>query len=107
MHEDEGGVKPQGILITKVAACCTESEFSKWTTRLTEKRGKNILGPPKRIAEFQGNPGATTLTTEYLAYFILQSNNKTTNRRETVKKLSQQFDSHPNKESFLWDLKKH
>ena len=29
-----------------------------------------------------------------------------TNRRETVKKLIQQFESHPNKEFFLQDLKK-
>ena len=29
-----------------------------------------------------------------------------TNRRDTVKKLIQQFESHPNKESFLQDLNK-
>ena len=33
----------------------TEAEFEKWTTELTWSTSKNILRPPKRIAEFQGN----------------------------------------------------
>ena len=55
MREDEGGVIPQGIPISKTATCCTQSEFAKWTTRSIRTRRKNILWPPKRIAEFQGN----------------------------------------------------
>ena len=100
MHEDEGGVIPQGTPISKVATCCTESEYAKWTTRSTRKRRKNILWPPKRIAEFQWN---------LVQQRWLQNTQRThsavekqdTNRRDKVKKLCQQFESHPNKESFL------
>ena len=55
MHGDEGGVIPQSILFSKTATCCTQSEFAKWTTRSTRTIRKNILWPPKRIAELQGN----------------------------------------------------
>ena len=38
MHEDEGGVIPQGTPIPKVATCCTDSEFAKWSTRSQDAR---------------------------------------------------------------------
>ena len=43
MHEDEGGVIPQGFPISKIATCCTASEVAKWTTGSTRTRRKNIL----------------------------------------------------------------
>ena len=52
-----------------------------------------------------GKPGATTLTTEYPAYPILHSNNRTRIAETQSKKLIQQFESHPNKESILQDFK--
>ena len=51
-------------------------------------------------------PAAATSTTEYQAYLILTVQQQDTNRRETVKKLTQQFENHPHKESFLQDLNK-
>ena len=45
-------------------------------------------------------------TTEYQAYFILQSNSWTRIAEKRSKKLIQQFENHPNKESFLQDLNK-
>ena len=55
--------------------------------------------------EVTEKPAAATSTFEYPAYSILQSNNGT-RIAETVKKLIQQFESHPNKESFLQDFNK-
>ena len=52
-----------------------------------------------------GKPVAATLTIEYPAYPILLSNNRT-RIADTVKKMIQQFENHPNKESFLQDLNK-
>ena len=69
---------PQGIPITQVATCCTESEFAEWTTRSTRTRRKNILWPPNRIAEFQGNLlQQRWLQNTRQAYLTLQSNNRT------------------------------
>ena len=96
MHEDEGGVIPQGIPIPKVATCCTEREVAKWTTRSTGTMRKNILWPPKHIAEFQGqkrwiqNTRHTPLCSRTTGH---------ESQRDTVKKLIGQFESHPNKES--------
>ena len=53
-----------------------------------------------------GKPGATMLTAEYPAYPHSSVEQQDTNRRDTVKKLIQQFESHPNKQSFLQDLNK-
>ena len=58
--------------------------------------------------EVTEKPAAATLTAECQACLILQSNNMTriAKKKKTVKKLIQQFENHPNKESFLQDLNK-
>ena len=74
MHEDQGGAFPQTVPISKVASSYTEAEFAKWTTRSTWSRSKKIT---KAYREVTGKPAAATLTIEYQAYLILQSNNRT------------------------------
>ena len=56
--------------------------------------------------EVTGKPAAASLTIEYQANPFCTVQQQDTNRKETVKKLMQQFENHPNKESFLQDLKK-
>ena len=56
--------------------------------------------------EVTEKPEAATLTLEYQAYLIVQSNNRTRIAKKRSKKLIQQFDNQPNKESFLQDLNK-
>ena len=51
------------------------------------------------------NPAAATSTTEYQAYLILQSNNRTRIEKKTVKQLIEQLENHSHKQSFLQDLK--
>ena len=88
---------------SKIATGCTQSEFAQRSTRSTRTRRKNILCPTQRMEEFQETwnntvdyriPGIPPTTVEQ----------QDTNRKDKVKKLIEQFEGHPNKESFLQDL---
>ena len=75
--EDEGGVVPQSLPISKVASCKTEAELTKWTTGSTWSSSKKNPWTTKAYRGVTGKPAAATSTVEYQAYLILQSNNRT------------------------------
>ena len=54
-HENEGGALPKSALNSKIATCCTQTEFKNRSTRSTRAGCKNILWPTKRIAELRWN----------------------------------------------------
>ena len=60
----------------------------------------------KAYREVMEKPAAATSTMEYQALPHSTVQQQGTNRRETVKKLIQQFENHPNNEFFLQDLNK-
>ena len=56
--------------------------------------------------EVTEKPAAATLTDRVPGILHSTVQQQDTNRKETVKRLIQQFENHPNKESFLQDLNK-
>ena len=100
-YENSGWAPPEGSLNSESATIRTEIELAILTTRSTRTRRKNILRPPKRIAEWTWCNIVDCRVPDIPHSAVEQQD---TNRRDTVKKLIQQFESHPNKESFLQDL---
>ena len=99
MHDDEAGAIPQGILKLKIATCCTQSEFAL-INKINKNKTQEHLVTNQADRRASVKLGATTLTPEHREYPF----QKDTNRKDKVKRLIQQFESHPNKQSFLQDL---
>ena len=95
MHEGEGGAFPQGKLKLKIATCCTQSEFAL-INKINKNKTQEHLVTNQADRRTPVKLGATTLTPEYRAYPF----QKDTNRKDKVKRLIQQFESHPNKGIF-------
>ena len=104
MHEDQGGAIPQSISVSKVASCYTEADLAKWTTGSTWSRSKNILWPPKCIGKsLRNRSGNVDKKIPGIPHSTVQQQD--TNRKETVRKLIQQFENHPNRDSLTEDSK--
>ena len=104
MHENEGGALSQDMLNSKIATGCTQSEFALRVNKINENKTQEHLVTNPANRRVPGKPGTSPLTTEFLAHPFLQSNSRITNRKDKVKKLIEQFESHPFKESFLQDF---
>ena len=105
MHEDEGGVVPQGRPITKVATCCTQANSQSGQLDQQEQGERTSCDHPSAS---QSSRETWCNNVDYRIPGIPHSavQQQDTNRKETDKKLIQQFENHPNKESFLQDLNK-
>ena len=106
MYDDWRGVILQGISISKVAACYTEAKIRKVDNRINLIQKQEHPQTTKARREVVVKPATPTSTTEYQAYLVLQSNNRTQIAEKQSKKLIQQFENHPKKDSFLQDLNK-
>ena len=90
----------------------SQAEFASWTSGslLISKRehpsttkAMKAKGTGKPVAKSSGKPEAVTSTLEYKVYHIHSVQKQDDVRRETVKKLIHQFDTHPNRESLMAD----
>ena len=106
--QDEGGIIPQVFptSFSNLQRCHVLywKRLRKADNKINKNKTQEHLVTTQAHRRVLGKLGATTLTSELLAFPILQSKKQDTNRRDTVKKSIQQFESHPNKESFLQDL---
>ena len=102
VHEDEGGALSKG----KRDQDCHVLYLKRIRTVVNKinKKTQEHLATTQANRRAPGKLGAATLTTEFLAHSFLLSNSRTPIAK-TVKRLIQQFESHPNKESFWQDLK--
>ena len=101
MHENKGGAVPQGIprIILKPNSQSGQQEQPDQEARKSsdhQSASERSYGETRSGNVDYGIPG--------IPHSAVQRQD--TSRRETVKKLIQQFENHPNKESFVQDLKK-
>ena len=68
------GALPQCMLNSKIATGCTQSEVRTAVNKINEKSTQEHLVTNPANRRVPGRPGTTPMTTEFLAYFILQSN---------------------------------
>ena len=103
MHEDEGWAFPQDTLDSKSPTVCTQSEFPNRSTRLTWTGCKNIWWPTKRIKEFLGDRKRHRglQNSWYTSFYSWTAKYKS----QRSKRLIENIENHPNKESFLQDFK--
>ena len=100
MHEDQGGAVPQGIPISKGTRTAPKPSLRSGQQDQPDQEARKSSGhqsaPERSYGETRsGNVDYRIQGTPHSA--VQQQD---TNRRETVKKLIQQFENHPNKEFF-------
>ena len=112
----------QSTSIPKVTASCTHAKFATWTQGSFQPRSENIRRPSKQTKrEVRGDSShasrrnsqrstrrleAVTLITAYKVYLTQQSRKKTLITKETVTRLNQQLETHPNRDSLIEGLNK-
>ena len=101
--EDSGGAVPQSISVSKVASCRTHAEFARTSAdHQSERSAKYEETRRSRYEETRrGN-------VDYRIQGIPHSTDQkeVSNRKEIVKRLIQQFENHPNRDSLIEDLNK-
>ena len=127
IHEDWRGFTLQSTSITKVTARRTYAKFAIWTSGSSQSRSKKIHRPTKQTKrQVQGNlsltsRGHTSQASRRKSAMEVQGNlsrwcwlgilhstvqREDSNRNETVKRLTQQIEDHPNRDSLIQDLDK-
>ena len=81
------------------------SRIRKSVSKIDVNRMQEHLMTNQADQRVPGRPGATPWLADFLVYLILQLNSKIQIAKTRPKQLSEKFENHPNKESFLQDFK--
>ena len=103
MHEDWRGFILQSTSIRKITAASYLRQIRKMDVRLEDTRRKHP-GESQRCSYRESCRGNVDYRIPGIPHSIVQKEDS--NRKETVKRLIQQFQNHPNRDSLIQDLNK-